>query len=125
MRTRPDFITEMSKSEVRELESRLAVIVEHLLKLKYVKGQVALDNLRGWKKSVRDQQNELADHIDENPGLKAKLTEALVDRVYRTAVGGLNKDYPAIPFPRIRQLTINDIVGPEVSAMLKDDSRND
>lgn len=123
MNGRADFISDMSKSEVRELESRLAVIVEHLLKIKYVKGQVALENLRGWKKSVRDQQSELADHIDENPGLKAKLTDALLDRVYRTAVGGLNKDYPAIPFPRIRQLAMNEIVGPDVSPKLKANPR--
>ncbi|MCC6363637.1 MAG: DUF29 family protein [Bryobacterales bacterium] len=42
MKTYQDFITEMSKSEIRELESRLGVIIEHLLKIKYVKGQIGL-----------------------------------------------------------------------------------
>ncbi|MCC6389412.1 MAG: DUF29 family protein [Bryobacterales bacterium] len=39
MKTYPQLISEMSKSELRELESRLGVIVEHLLKIRYVKGQ--------------------------------------------------------------------------------------
>ncbi len=119
MKTYQDFITEMSKSEIRELESRLSVIIEHLLKIKHVKGQIGLDNLRGWKKSVRDQQNDLADHVEENPGLKPKLTDALLDTVYRSVIGGLNKDYPGIAFPRTRQLPVDEIVGRTVSAMLK------
>ncbi len=119
MKTYQDFITEMSKSEIRELESRLSVIIEHLLKMTHVKGQIGLDNLRGWKKSVRDQQDHLADHVEEHPGLKPKITDALLDTVYRTVIGGLNKDYPGIAFPRTRQLSFEEIVGKNVAAMLK------
>ncbi len=53
MKTYQELLTEMSKSEIRELESRLSVIIEHLLKIQHVKGQIGLDNLRGWTKSVR------------------------------------------------------------------------
>jgi hypothetical protein len=119
MRTHPACIAEMSKSEIRELESRLSVIIEHLLKITYVAGQAGLDNLRGWKKSARDQQNELVDHIEENPGLKAKITETFLDTVYRSVVGGLNKDYPGIRFPRTRQLSLEEIVGAEVMMLLR------
>lgn len=77
-----DLVTEMSRSEICEIES--GVIIEHVLKIRYVKGQVGLDHVRGWKKTARDQRNELADHIEENPGLKPKLTGAFVDRVYRS-----------------------------------------
>lgn len=119
MKTYQDFITEMSKSEIRELESRLSVIIDHLLKIKHVKGQIGLDNLRGWKKSVRDQQNDLADHVEENPGLKPKITDDFLDTVYRTVIGGLNKDYPGVPFSRTRQLSVEEVVGRTVTVMLK------
>jgi hypothetical protein len=119
VKTYPDFITEMSKSEIRELESRLSVIIEHLLKIKHVKGQAGLDNLRGWKKPVRDQQNELAGHIEENPGLKPRITDALLDTVFRSVIGGLDKDYPGIQFPRSRQLSVEEIVGEDLAVMLK------
>ena len=113
------FITEMSKSEIRELESRISVIMEHLLKLEHIKGRRALDNLRGWKKSVRDQQHDLADHVEENPGLKPKITEALLDTVYRSVIGSLNKDYPGVPFPRTRQLSVEEIAGSSLAVVLK------
>ena len=119
MKAYQDFITEMSKSETREFESRLSVIIEHLLKIGHIKGQIGIDNLRGWKKSVRDQMNELADHIEENPGLKPKITDTLLDTVYRSVIGGLKKDYPAIQFPRTRQLSVEEIVGSNVIALLK------
>lgn len=119
MKTSQQLISEMSKSEIRELESRLSVIIEHLLKIKHVKGQIGTDNLRGWKKSVRDQQNDVADHLEENPGLKPKITDALLDTVYRSVVGGLNKDYPNVRFPRSRQLSLEEIVRNDGMAILR------
>lgn len=69
--------------------------------------------------SVRDQKNELVDHIEENPGLKPKIQDTILDTVYRSVIGGLNKDYPAIRFPRTRQLSVEEIVGGDVVALLK------
>ena len=68
MKTSQDFITEMSKSEIRELESRLSVIVEHLLKVRHVEGQIGLDNLRGWKNSVRISMRTTRGFHSHGPG---------------------------------------------------------
>ena len=95
------------------------LFIEHLLKIHHVKGQIGLDNFRGWKTSVRDQQNELADHIHENPGLKSKLTDRLVDKVYRQVVADLKQDYPGIQFPHLRQLPVMQIAGENAASMLK------
>ena len=39
-----EFIDEMSKSEKREIKNRLSVVIEHVLKLKYIEGRIAADN---------------------------------------------------------------------------------
>ena len=114
MKTYLEFVAEMSKGEQRELESRLAIAIEHLLKLQYVRGQTLTDNLRGWQKSLRNQHTELADHIEANKGLKSKLTAELVDRIYRSVLLDLKAQYPHTPFPSSRQLSMEEIVGPGV-----------
>ena len=73
MKTYFELMTEMSKSDLQELESRMIVLIEHLLKSGHVAGQVAHDNLRGWNQTVRNQRRDLAAHIKANPGLKSKL----------------------------------------------------
>jgi hypothetical protein len=114
MTTYLEFVAEMSKGEQRELESRLAIAIEHLLKLKHVRGQTLTDNLRGWQRSLRNQHTELADHIEANKGLKSKLTPEVVDRIYRSVLMDLRTLHPHTPFPSSRTLSVEEIVGPGV-----------
>ncbi|HTX34849.1 MAG TPA: DUF29 family protein [Bryobacteraceae bacterium] len=88
-----------------ELDSRLTVLIEHLLKLAHVSGQVARDNFRGWNQTVRNQRRDLVAHIKANPGLKSKLTEELL---VLTAA-----------FPSSRRLSLDEIVGQEVVLALE------
>ena len=118
MKTHLQRLNEMGKSEVHELESRLTVIIEHLLKISFVEGTIGADNLRGWRKSVYDQLLELTDLIDENPGLKPKVTDSIMDKVHRSVVARLNNDYPGVLFPRSREFSMEEIVGAEMMAML-------
>ena len=74
-------IESMGKSEKRELISRLAVLLTHLLKWRFQPGG------RGssWKASIRVQRIRISDHLVDNPSLKPKIPEA-VSRAYDEAV---------------------------------------
>ena len=68
-------IESMGKTEKRELVSRLAVLLLHLLKWHYQ------PNLQGpsWRATIRIQRRDLARHMADNPSLNAKLPEAIAD----------------------------------------------
>jgi Domain of unknown function DUF29 len=118
MKTRLEFIDEMSKSERRELENRLYALIEHILKIKHVGGLVASDNLRGWSRTIRNQRREVLDLLMEHPGLKPDLNGELIDHTYASVVVDLKKEYPLATFPRARQLSMDEIVGVEIMAAL-------
>ncbi len=71
-------IESMGKTEKRELVNRLVVLLLHLLKWQF---QPAL---RGdsWRLSIEEQRYRLADHLDDNPSLRAILPKAL-EQAYR------------------------------------------
>ena len=124
MKTYWDLATDMSKTELRELENRLTVLIEHLLKLVHVTGQLRTDNLRGWNQTVRYQRRDLLNHIMQNRGLKSKLTRSLLDKVYRAAIGTVEKEYPSAFFPVTRSFSLEAVAGPDVIAALNWPDRN-
>ncbi len=65
----------MGRSEQRELESRLAILVLHLLKWRFQ------PTFRGnsWRYSVMEQRRKLERHLRQNPSLRAKLSETIID----------------------------------------------
>jgi hypothetical protein len=62
-------VADMGKSEQRELASRLAVLMGHLLKL-----QIQTDRTRtiekSWRHTIATQRRSLIRHLAQNPGLK-------------------------------------------------------
>jgi len=94
-------IESMGKSELRELENRLALLFMHLLKWQY---QPTL-RCRSWELTIREQRRRLRRHFAQNPSLKAKLSQA-IDDAYGDAIleaareTGLDEDtFPsACPF---------------------------
>jgi len=74
-------IESMGRSEKRELESRLELLLMHLLKWVYQPQR------RGssWEATIVEQRDRLADHLRENPSLKSLVPE-MYDRTYRYAV---------------------------------------
>ena len=91
-------IESMGRTEKRELVSRLAVLILHLLKWHYQPG------LRGpsWRATIRLQRRDLTAHLDDNPCLKVLLPEA-IERAYGNAViqaeaetGPRESSYPAV-----------------------------
>ncbi len=74
-------IESMGRAERRELVNRLVVLLRHLLKWQYQ--PVFRGN--SWRLSIEEQRYRLADHISDNPSLKAKLEQAIAD-AYRLAL---------------------------------------
>ena len=73
-------IESMGRGEKRELVNRLAVLLTHLLKWH------AQPGLRdtSWRLTIEEQRHLLANHLGDNPSLKAKLPES-VNAAYRLA----------------------------------------
>jgi Domain of unknown function DUF29 len=74
-------IDSMGRTEKRELISRLAVLLLHLLKWNFQTAKRGAS----WEASIRVQRNRLADHLDDNPSLKPLLPQAL-RAAYRDSV---------------------------------------
>ena len=74
-------IDSMGRSEKRELVSRLAVVLTHLLKWQ------AQPECRGrsWELTLQEQRSQLETHLEDNPSLKAALPASLA-RAYKLAV---------------------------------------
>lgn len=64
-------IADVGKSEQRELASRMAVLIAHLLKWKYQPER------RGssWEKTIKAQRKDVAYALKESPSLKNKLND--------------------------------------------------
>ena len=91
-------IESMGKSEKRELASRLAVLLTHLLKWQYQPTHQS----GSWRATINIQRRALERHINDNPSLKPNiptaLTEAYADsRDSASAETGLPDDtFPAL-----------------------------
>jgi hypothetical protein len=68
-------IEDMGKSVRRELVSRLAVLLLHLLKWQF---QPAFRS-RSWQLTVKTQRRSLDRHLTDNPSLKSHLDKAMLD----------------------------------------------
>ena len=89
-------IESMGKSEKRELVSRLTVLLQHLLKWQFQ----PLYRGASWEGTIHIQRRDLADHLTDNPSLRAKLSEtisAAYDRAIYAAAGETN--LPRSTFP--------------------------
>jgi len=77
----------MGRTEKRELESRLTVLLLHLLKWKYQD----VRQCRSWELSIIEQRLKFEETLEENPGLKSKLDDIL-KKAYRYAVIEASKE---------------------------------
>lgn len=68
-------IESLGRSDKREIESRLKVLLVHLLKLKFQSEQAKA----GWKSTVREQRRRIRTVIKESPSLKAYPMSVLGD----------------------------------------------
>lgn len=89
-------IESMGKAEKRELASRLAVLLLHLLKWRYQPERRGTS----WEATIRVQRRDLAVHLKDNPSLKSKVPEA-VEQAYGNALieAASETGLPEVTFP--------------------------
>ncbi|KXW57135.1 hypothetical protein FEMY_23410 [Ferrovum myxofaciens] len=63
-------IEDVGKSEQRELASRMAVLLAHLLKWQFQPEHRS----NSWMRTIKEQRRAIAAHIEETPSLKVSLT---------------------------------------------------
>ncbi len=79
-------IDSLGRSDRREVHSRLARIIEHLLKLE---DSTLAEPRRQWRNSVRSARDSLAEHFAESPSLYAARHDELAS-AYAKAVRRLS-----------------------------------
>ena len=89
-------IESMGKSEKRELISRLVVLLLHLLKWQYQPDHRGTS----WEATIYTQRKGLIRHLRDNPSLKAKLDEAIMDAFDDARMGAwAETGLPKLTFP--------------------------
>lgn len=78
-----------------EIESRLGVLLAHLLKRLYVQSEY---DYRGWEITIREQRCHLRIALQQSPSLKRFFVEAF-DRAWQDALMEVREDYPQVLFP--------------------------
>ena len=69
-------IEDLGKRERRALESRLAVLLGHLLKWQY---QPDYPNRKSWRATINVQRRSVGKLLDENPSLRAQVQRMILD----------------------------------------------
>jgi len=103
-------IESMGKSHQRALESRLEVLLMHLLKLQFQPER----KTPSWERTVKEQRRRLADHLLENPSLKPKIPEAQA-KAYSYAITGASAEtgIEESLFPERCPWTFEQIMNPD------------
>lgn len=83
-------IEDLGASERRALESRLGVLLGHLLKWKF---QPDYPHRKSWRATIREQRRQIRRLLERNPSLKATLNETVADS-YQTGVNIVVADTP-------------------------------
>ena len=69
-------IESMGRAEERELVNRLSVLLVHLLKWRFQPSAPGTS----WRLTIEEQRHRLADHLLDNPSLKASLDASIAAR---------------------------------------------
>ena len=101
-------IEDMGRSEKRQLESRLEILIMHLLKWQF---QPNLRS-RSWQLTIKEQRLRLEKILQKNPSLQPNLTEAIED-VYPLATLSAERETGLSLFPETCSYTLTEILSPE------------
>lgn len=96
-------ISALGRSEKYELENRLEVLLEHLLKRSYINS--AYDN-RGWEITIKEQRKQIRRLLRDSPSLK-NYGEALIPEVWQEARSDVQDLYPTISLPTTNPFSEN------------------
>jgi hypothetical protein len=100
-------IEDVGKSEQRELASRMAVLLAHLLKWQY---QPALRG-KSWEITISAQRSEIAYNLKDTPSLRNKLIEGdWLQMVWKRAVSIAATETGLVDFPSSCPWSMADIL---------------
>jgi Domain of unknown function DUF29 len=85
----------LAKRDRRELETRLKVLLAHLLKRLYVG---SMSDYRGWELTIREQRQQIQSLLKQSPSLRNYLLKVFPD-AWEAALSDLREDYPGTQFP--------------------------
>ena len=85
-------IENLGGSTRRELRSRLALIIQHLLKWRH---QPSLRS-KSWALTIMEQRAQVEDMLEENPSLRPQL-DVIMAKALRTGVSGAASDTGLLP----------------------------
>ncbi|HYN79039.1 MAG TPA: DUF29 domain-containing protein [Lamprocystis sp. (in: g-proteobacteria)] len=108
-------LEDMGKSELRELENRLAILLAHLLKWEYQLPQLTQKwrefDGRTWRSTIIEQRDRITKRLKQSPGLQAMLAQTIVE-AYADAVDLAAKDgrVPPKTFPAACPYTASEIL---------------
>lgn len=88
-------IENLAGRDRREVESRLDVLLNHLLKRCYIPTP---ENHRGWELTIREQRKQLQRLLKQSPSLQNYLAEVF-EETWTIALTEARQDYPKIEFP--------------------------
>jgi hypothetical protein len=100
-----DEIEDMGRSEKRQLESRLEILIMHLLKWQFQPNFRS----RSWQLTIKEQRLRIDKLIQENPSLKPSLNVA-VDQVYPLAVLSAERETGLSDFPETCSYSLANIL---------------
>ena len=85
----------LANRDKRELESRLRVLLAHLLKRLYINSPY---DYSGWENTIEEQRSELEILLKHSPSLRNYFAE-IFDDSWRYALKRVKKDYSQFQFP--------------------------
>jgi len=98
-------IEDMGRAEKRELESRLEVLLMHLLKWQFQPTKRS----RSWQLTIKEQRLRLQRHLKQNPSLKAAIADVVVD-AYQLATISAEKETGLDVFPNTCPYTSEQVL---------------
>jgi hypothetical protein len=102
-----DEVEDVGKSEKRELASRMAVLLAHLLKWR----AQSANRSASWEVTIRVQRKAVAAHLEDVPSLKATLRDdRWLSGVWGDAVDQATKETGLADFPEVCPWPVDQIL---------------
>ena len=103
-------IESVGRSDRRELQSRLRVLVHHLLKWRFQ----AIERSSGWRRTIREQRRQIQLVLRDSPSLRPSLVEAAAEEYPHAVEDAIDETgLPETVFPPVCPFTIDEILDPD------------